>query len=238
MKSKFLIFIVLFLSLGTLSATVYGKSKGLFCKKYKVRVDSLEAKVKADSTAICKYKNKCDSLSLEIDSYKRQISVLDSKINRDTLLKKVQRLEANQGFVDTCMVKLANRWLYEPFSKKDVDEAISYFDRIYSKDLKSSLSIVQKLLKNYEVSYEEFQSILKEAQLDVSREEPFDDGGEFKKKYRNKIRGMSYFKEYYNSAWNIRYLNEQIRRALDLLDRHTSKKPADFRPLIDSNRVN
>lgn len=107
-------------------------------------------------------------------------------------------LKSNIGFVDTCMVKLANRWLYEPFDKADVDEAISYFDRIYSSRLKEDLSIVQELLYSYERSYREFQSILRQAQSDIDRESPFV-CEEYKNKYIRMIESMPYYLKYYNA---------------------------------------
>lgn len=157
-----------------------------------------------------------DSLNVEIAARDAQIRTLESRI----------------GFVDTCMVKLANRWLYERFSKTDVEEAINYFDRIYSTQVKDDLSIVQVLLRKYEKAYSEFQRIIRQAQSDSDRTNPFM-VEEYKEKYISKIKMQSYYKEYYESAWNIRYLNEQIKKALDRLNAHTSEKSADFSDLID-----
>ncbi len=160
---------------------------------------------------------------------------------RDSLLnvirtkdREITTLKANTGFVDTCMVRLANRWLYERFDKADVDEAIKYFDRIYSSKLKEEMSIVQELLRSYERSYREFQSILKEAQSDIDRESPFA-YDEYKNKYMRRIENMLYYMRYYNGDWNIRYLNEQITEALKRLKNHSNGKFADFSSLIDPN---
>lgn len=138
------------------------------------------------------------------------------------------------GFLDTCMVKLANRWLYERFDKEAVDEAISYFDWIYSDRTKSDLSIVQRLLKDYEKSYKEFQSILRAAQDDVERESPFAIDG-YRKRYLDRLTDMEYYRQYYNSDWSIRYLDRQIDDAMEILENHSDTKPADFVPLIDTN---
>lgn len=138
------------------------------------------------------------------------------------------------GFLDTCMVKLANRWLYERFDKEAVDEAISYFDWIYSDRTKSDLSIVQRLLKDYEKSYKEFQSILRAAQDDVERESPFAIDG-YRKRYLDRLADMEYYRQYYNSDWSIRYLDRQIDDAMEILENHSDTKPADFGPLIDTN---
>lgn len=139
------------------------------------------------------------------------------------------------GFLDTCMVKLANRWLYEKFDKEAVEEAISYFDWMYSSQLKSELSIVQRLLKDYEKSYKEFQSILKDAQDDIERESPFAVDG-YRKRYLDRLAGMEYYRQYYNSDWSIRYLDRQIDDAIEILENHSDTKPADFEPLIDLNQ--
>ena len=41
--------------------------------------------------------------------------------------------------------------------------------------------------------------------------------------------------QYYNGDWNIRYLNEQINKALDILNNHSENKQADFSFIIDNN---
>lgn len=159
----------------------------------------------------------------------REDSLMDVLSAKD---KEIEQLQSNIGFVDTCLVKLANRWLYEKFDKESVEEAIGYFDRIYSSRLKGDLSIVQTLLRDYESAYREFQSILKEAQSDMGRRSPF--GVEkYKKKYSDRIKSMPYYVKFYDSSWNIRYLNELIAKALGILDAHSDKEIADFSQLID-----
>lgn len=157
------------------------------------------------------------------DSLSAIINVRDNEI---------KVLKDNTGFVDTCMVKLANRWLSEKYDKPDIDEAIKYFDRIYSSKLKSELSIVQILLKEYEKSYKEFQSILKEAQSDDYREIPFD-SDKYKNKYMSKIKGMEYYIKYYNTDWNIIYLKAKIAEAIEIIKNYSPNKFADFSHLID-----
>lgn len=190
-----------------------------------------------------------DSVSLKnriiIDSLRNTINNLSSSSNRrmdflrDSLTEEIStkdneilKLQSNIGFVDTCMVKLANRWLYEKFDKESVNEAITYFDRIYNKNLKGKLSIVQKLLRNYESAYREFQYILKQAQDDNERTSPFGVEG-YKEKYIRRIQSMSYYIQYYESDWNIKYLNGKIKEALDRLQNHSAEKLANFSSLID-----
>ncbi len=160
-------------------------------------IDSLRRELLHCDSIICANLKLIDSLKrgAEQDSLRFNASLTNK---RDSLLNviyykdlEISSLKANTGFVDTCMVKLANRWLYERFNKADVDEAVKYFDRIYSSKLKEEMSIVQELLYNYEKSYQDFQSILKEAQYDIDRESPFA-CDVFKDKYERKIENMQY----------------------------------------------
>lgn len=174
---------------------------------------------------------KQDSIRIIVKANREKDSLLIVIRNKD---REISNLQAKMGFVDTCMLKLANRWLYERYDRTAVKEAISYFDRIYSTDFRQEYSIVQDLLRNYESSYRAFQTILKRAQVDLDRENPFacDD---FKNKYIHMIENMIYYTKYYKSDWNIRYLNEQIAEALERLKNHTDNKFADFSSLIDPN---
>lgn len=174
---------------------------------------------------------KQDSLRLTVAANRQRDSLLNIIRLKD---REITTLKANTGFVDTCMIKLANRWLYERFDKADVDEAIKYFDRIYSSKLKEEMSIVQELLRNYERSYREFQSIMKEAQSDIDRESPFA-CEQYRDKYKRKIENMMYYWKYYKEEWNIRYLNEQIDKAIQIINNHKDGKFADFSTLIDPN---
>lgn len=174
---------------------------------------------------------KRDSLRLTVAANRQRDSLLNVIRHKD---REITTLKANTGFVDTCMVRLANRWLYERFDKADVDEAIKYFDRIYSSKLKEEMSIVQELLRNYERSYREFQTIIKEAQSDIDRESPFA-CDQYRDKYKRKIENMMYYWKYYKEEWNIRYLNEQIDKAVQIINNHKDGKFADFSSLIDPN---
>lgn len=178
-------------------------------------VEDLKEAIKTDSVRV----------GTVLDSLQTEIAERDAEI---------MDFQQYAGFLDTCMVKLANRWLFEKFDKEAVDEAISYFDWMYSSQMKSDLSIVQRLLKDYEKSYKEFQSILKEAQSDIERESPFAVDG-YKKRYLDRLAGMGYYKQYYNSDWSIRYLDKQISDAIEILENHSDTKPADFTSLIDPN---
>lgn len=247
MKARLFIFISILLVLG--QPFIYGQSKKDKSKPEKeliVSIDSMQFVIDSlkiqlmdkDSVAtsnqiiIDSLKNAIADLSI---SSKQQIGFLKDSLSKEIEArdKEILQIQSNIGFVDTCMVKLANRWLYEKFDKESVDEAITYFDRIYNNELKNELSIVQKLLRDYEPAYKEFQSILKQAQSDIERTSPFG-VDEYKERYIRMIQTMPYYIQYYENDWNIRYLNKRIKEALNCLQTHSDKKYADFSSLIDS----
>ncbi len=189
----------------------------------------------------------CRVNAILIDSLRRDAEEISLRLGREAKLqhdslsliianqeKTIATFEANVGFVDTCMVKLANQWLYEPYNKADVDEAIAYFDKIYSKRFKDKYSVVQTLLINYETWYSEFQAILKIAQADSDRRNPFEIDG-YKAKYINSLKSMPYYIECYDNKLNVKYLKNQVTRALNILQKHSDDNYADFSDLIDPN---
>lgn len=252
MKIKELVTIMLFLCLVNINVTAQEKQRQPLFKgkierdkienvdSIKYVADSLHRELlRRDSVAqintrlidSIKDNAKRDSLRLTVAANRQRDSLLNVIRQKD---REITTLKTNTGFVDTCMVRLANRWLYERFDKADVDEAIKYFDRIYSSKLKEEMSIVQELLRNYERSYREFQTIIKEAQSDIDRESPFA-CDQYRDKYKRKIENMMYYWKYYKEEWNIRYLNEQIDKAVQIINNHKDGKFADFSSLIDEN---
>lgn len=189
----------------------------------------------------------CRANAILIDSLRRDAEEISLRLGREakrqndslSLIiadqkKEIETFRANVGFVDTCMVKLANQWLYEPFNKADVDDAITYFDKIYSKRFKDTYSVVQTLLINYEPWYREFQTILKTAQADSDRRNPFEIDA-YKAKYINLLKSMPYYANHYNNKLNIKYLKDQVTRALNIVQKHSGSNYADFSELIDPN---
>ena len=246
MKARLLILSLILLVLG--QSFTYGQSKKEKSKTEKeliASIDSMQIVIDSLEIQLMDRDSVATKNMITIDSLKNAIADLSIRSNqriafhRDSMSTEIEtrdneilRIQSNIGFVDTCMVKLANRWLYEKFDKESVDEAITYFDKIYNNELKNELSIVQKLLRDYEPAYREFQSILKQAQDDIERTSPFgvDD---YQEKYIRRIQTMSYYLQYYEGDWNIRYLNDKIKEALDRLQTHSDKKPADFNSLLD-----
>lgn len=240
-KSIILSFILLFLSLPFIYAQPEkekSKTESELIDSMQIVIDSLKFILVDKDSLASNSQIAIDSLKEAINnmsvSSSQRIDFLEDSLSKEIEIrdKEILQLRSNIGFVDTCMVKLANRCLYEKFDKRSVDEAITYFDRIYNSELKSKLSIVQKLLRDYEPAYREFQTILKQAQNDIERTSPFG-VDEYKEKYIQKIQTMSYYIQYYKSSWNIRYLNEKIEEALNRLQTHSDKKPANFCSLID-----
>jgi hypothetical protein len=235
MKTKVLLFFIVALFFFNTDVIAQNKTRTKTSKgsATKNKVEKVE-KVKAPQPVLQERESVADKKSEQgLDTLVVSGNQVDSLLNviRQKDLE-IAKLKANVAFVDTCMVRLANRWLFQKYDKSDVDDAIKYFDRIYSSKLKEDMSIVQELLSNYERSYKEFQKVLKEAQNDIDRENPFA-YNEYKNKYIKKIENMSYYKKYYKSGWNIRYLNGQIDEALGILKKHSKDKKADFKSLID-----
>lgn len=177
-----------------------------------------------------------DSLNTIISRQEKLITFKEQQIDSLVALSKsnearIIQLTKDREFVDTCMARLANRWLYEKYNEKDVNEAISYFDKILSNDLRREHSVILELLKNYKRAYMDFLSVIQAAQRDPDRENPFG-ATDYKTRYLNKIESMSYYKRYYKESWNIRYLNERIKIAEDRLKAHTDSKYSDFSDLI------
>lgn len=191
---------------------------------YLMVMTTLKENINSDSVKISDILHKNDSLANVIISQDKEIKSLETE------------LENEKTFVDTCVIKLANRWLFQRFRKRNVDEVISYFERINSSKLKDDYLIVQTLLKEYEKSYVEFQSLLREAQNDIDREIGLTKTvGDFKSRYKQRIESMPYYQRYYNKDWTIKYLDEQIEIFLETLNNHTKDKPADFDFLIDKD---
>ena len=92
---------------------------------------------------------KFNSRRMDIIVDKRMDSLLNVISRKD---KEIATLKANIGFVDTCMVKLANRWLYEPFNKEDVDEAIAKGAQISAEDMRNFCKIMKVHTESFSLS--------------------------------------------------------------------------------------
>lgn len=195
-------------------------------------VSSTEAKIIETQS-----KTYCDSLSILITERNSIIALKTAQIDSLNLLlqfkeNEIKKLTEERAFVDTCMARLANRWLYEKFNEQDVNSAIEYFNKILSTQLRRDHSIILELLKSYKSAYMDFQKLLRSAQMDTARKNLFR-VTDYKTRYKYEIETMPYYVRYYNNSWNIRYLNERIKMAMERIEMHSEEKPADFSDLID-----
>lgn len=178
--------------------------------KQKDAIISLKDSLIAELSA--KHQGQIDSMSCIIEMKDSLIAAKDAII---------AEFEANHGYVDTCIVKFANRCLYQKFNKDEVNDAIKYFENIHSETLKADLAIVLELLSSYESSYNAFLDLLKEAQSDQEIHSPFA-VYDYKEKYLGAIRNLDYYKKYYGKAWTIKYLDKLIDEAINRLEKHDS----------------
>jgi len=199
-------------------------------------IDSLETIIESQKSLTNEYIRQIETLSSTIQNDSVQLDSLTHLLQ--TRENELMTFKSNQGFIDTCLLKISLRTLSEAYNKKRVDEAIICFDKIYSTKLKQDLSMLPILLREYEKAYQEFILILSEAQKDDDRKSPFA-CDQYKKKYIDKIKSMSYYKTYFtNKNWYITYLNDQITTALDKLNNHSNNKYADFRTILNTDNTN
>ena len=186
------------------------------------KVDSLTACLASRDSVIRSYKSRIASDSVAM------------KVQDDSLIARASRIkewEDRRGRLDTCMISLANRWLFVRFNKEEIDKAITYFERVTSTQLKEDRKQILELLKEYEESYNIFKNILLKAQNDELRTNPFA-VKEYKESYINALREMAYYKKYYKSGWSIRYLDGMITKAIEKLEKHSEAQPVDFSDLF------
>jgi hypothetical protein len=122
---------------------------------------------------------------------------------------------------------------YEEFDRANIEEAEQIISRLYQSELKAEMDKeLLVLLKNYEAHYNTLLGILTMAQNDSIRESSvFVD--DFKTKYINKIKEMTYYKKHYKQLWSIVYLDELIDELIKVLESHTRETKADFSKYIN-----
>ena len=169
-----------------------------------------------------------DILSRRVDSL---MSIL---AERNTQIAKKDSVicyhESRVDFVDTCMLRLCNKWLDVQYNKENVDRSIAYFDRIYSNKLKTDINIVKVLLQDYEKAHNEFLKFLTEAQTDTRRYQ-ITANQIYVDTYTAKLVNLDYYKKHYSNIWNIGFLNRMIDKALEILTNHKDKR-ADFSVIL------
>ena len=186
------------------------------------KVDSLTACIAYRDSVIMKFKSRvaADSVTLSVQN--------DSLTARASRIKE---WEDRRGRIDTCMISLANRWLFVRFNKEEIEKAITYFERVTSTQLKEDRKQILELLKGYEDAYNTFKDLLLSAQNDERRTNPFTIK-DYKETYLHALREMSYYKDYYKSGWSIRFLDGMISNAIEKLEKHNEIQPVDFSDLF------
>ena len=133
------------------------------------------------------------------------IGLLNQRLfEKDSL---VSKLAQNLCFADSIMVRYAYGLCYEEFDRANIEEAEQIISRLYQSELKAEMDKeLLVLLKNYEAHYNTLLGILTMAQNDSIRESSvFVD--DFKTKYINKIKEMTYYKKHYKQLWSIEHCN-------------------------------
>lgn len=169
--------------------------------------------------------------SLIIAQQQDSICLLNQRLfEKDSL---VSKLAQNLCFADSIMVRYAYGLCYEEFDRANIEEAEQIISRLYQSELKAEMDKeLLVLLKNYEAHYNTLLGILTMAQNDSIRESSvFVD--DFKTKYINKIKEMTYYKKHYKQLWSIVYLDELIDELIKVLESHTRETKADFSKYIN-----
>lgn len=169
--------------------------------------------------------------SLIIAQQQDSICLLNQRLfEKDSL---VSKLAQNLCFADSIMVRYAYGLCYEEFDRANIEEAEQIISRLYQSELKAEMDKeLLVLLKNYEAHYNTLLGILTMAQNDSIRESSvFVD--DFKTKYINKIKEMTYYKKHYKQLWSIVYLDELIDELIKVLESHTREAKVDFTKYIN-----
>lgn len=195
------------------------------------KAEPVDWAAKADSLAACLAAR--DSVIMSFKARVAADSVTLSEQN-DSLTARASRIkewEDRRGRIDTCMISLANRWLFVRFNKEEIEKAITYFERVTSTQLKEDRKQILELLKGYEDAYNTFKDLLLSAQNDERRTNPFTIK-DYKETYLHALREMPYYKDYYKSGWSIRFLDGMISNAIEKLEKHSDTHLADFSDLF------
>lgn len=167
---------------------------------------------------------KIDSLEKELDVAKKRLSWQEGKF-ADSL----NLLHRHLMFADSCIGTYCNGRLYQRYDSIKVEQAIRYFDRILSPDVKKYFGSVRDYLNVYKKAYYEFLEILEYAQehkddLDVVK---------YVQDCKKQVSGMAYVKNKKYKETSPRWLDRQISWFLERLDTYErDRESIDFSDLI------
>jgi hypothetical protein len=190
-------------------------------------------KIKLNTDSIIEKLNK-DNNNLKDKERDLKISISD----KDQIIKsrdaEIQLLTNRLIFADTVIARISNDCLRKKYDPVRVDEALVYFRKMYSQELQSKFSPLEKLMKQYSNYSKEIADILAEAENDPEIKNPFT-GQKKALSYIGKIESTLYYKEVYNANWTISYLNNVIHRVIKVIKAYDPKVSKEIKLLDKMN---
>jgi hypothetical protein len=157
----------------------------------------------------------------------------NTSVNKDTFEYSGTTREVKAGYERPKSVISKREPKYKPLDSDGIQEGIKLSDAAKNllNELREKYGVILELLNAYEPAYNEFKSLLLEAQNDSERGNVFcrDD---YANKYLSRLKAMDYYKKYYKQSWSIRYLDDLITSAVEKLNNHRSGVTADFGDLF------
>lgn len=149
---------------------------------------------------------------------------------------KIQSLKNRLNFADTVIVRISNDCLGNKYDSVRVKEALVYFKNMYSQELQSKFSPLERLLKQYSNYTKEISDILAEAEKDPNLKNFFNNlGQKTASSYIRKIESTRYYREVYNANWTIPFLNNSIERIIIYLKAFDPKVNREIKLLDKMN---
>lgn len=196
--------------------------------KDSVSIDSIKVKETVKVQTVDELKKQISELSEKVKALTESENNLRGKIyDNEQVIKEqkdsISRLEHRLLFADTIVAYLSNDCLCKRYDPKNVADAISHFERMYSVSLKKRFSVLKTLLQNYDGYFHELEGIFVQAQNDKSLGNPFT-GQKQALSYIEKIKSTKYYREVYNQNWTIPYLNSVVDKSIEAIKSFDPKK--------------
>lgn len=165
--------------------------------KDSVSIDSIKVKETVKVQTVDELKKQISELSEKVKALTESENNLRGKIyDNEQVIKEqkdsISRLEHRLLFADTIVAYLSNDCLCKRYDPKNVADAISHFERMYSVSLKKRFSVLKTLLQNYDGYFHELEGIFVQAQNDKSLGNPFT-GQKQALSYIEKIKSTKYY---------------------------------------------
>ncbi len=182
-----------------------------------------------------------NNLKKEIDKLNKKVIELNgSNSEKDKIIKsrdaEIIGLKKYLNFADTVIARISNDCLRNKYDPVRVDKALVDFKKMYSQELQSKFSPLEKLLKEYSNYSKEISDILAEAEKDPNIKNFFNNlGQKTASSYISKIESTRYYQEVYNANWTIPFLNNSINRIIKYLKDYNPKVTRDIKLLDKMN---